>query len=105
MGEGRMSSWRGSQDLANRRPPPPVPGSAAYRSLPPVRVRGGGPGGLRLGPDLGRSRGSRLWQLLGQVFGPGSPLRHLNWVLLVAVLALCALGTLLVWSATATTGR
>jgi len=102
-----MSSWRSSQDLANRRPPPPVPGSAAYRSLPPVRARPGGlggSGGLRLGPDLRRRRGGRLRQLLSQIFGSGSPLRRLNWILLAAVLALCALGTLLVWSATATAG-
>jgi rod shape determining protein RodA len=104
-----MSSWRSSQDVANRRPPPPVPGSAAYRSLPPVRSvrrgRPGGPGGLRPGPDFGRGRGrGRLRQLLGAIFGAGSPLRHLDWILLAAVLALCTLGTLLVWSATATAG-
>src|SRR6202020_3378848 len=29
-----------------------------------------------------------------------SPLRHLDWILLVAVLALSLLGTLLVWAAT-----
>lgn len=39
-------------------------------------------------------------QLLRQVFGPGSALRHLDWILLIAVLALSLLGTLLVWSAT-----
>ena len=32
-----MSGWR-SPDLASRRAPPPVPGSAAYRGLAPVRL-------------------------------------------------------------------
>jgi rod shape determining protein RodA len=45
-----------------------------------------------------------LRRLLRPIFGPGSPLRHLDWILLLAVLALCTLGTLLVWSATATNG-
>jgi rod shape determining protein RodA len=42
--------------------------------------------------------------VLAQIFGAGSPLRHLDWILLFAVLALCTLGTLLVWSATAPNG-
>ncbi len=42
--------------------------------------------------------------MLRRAFGPGSPLRRMDWVLLVAVLALSLLGTLLVWSATDTTG-
>jgi rod shape determining protein RodA len=101
-----MSSWR-SSDLASRRPDPPVPGSSAYRNLPPVRLDGGSArrGGLRLGPGFGRGRRRRrLGRLLGQVFGSGSPLRHLNWILVLAVLALCTLGILLVWSATSTDG-
>jgi rod shape determining protein RodA len=35
-----------------------------------------------------------------RAFGRQSFLRHLDWMLILAVLALCALGTLLVWSAT-----
>jgi rod shape determining protein RodA len=106
MGEGRLSSWRSSQGLASQRPAPPVPGSASYRGLPPVRLGGSTArrGGFGSGPEFRRGRRGRVRQLLGQIFGPGSPLRHLNWVLLAAVLALCTLGTLLVWSATATNG-
>ena len=37
------------------------------------------------------------------MLGRGSPLRHLDWILLVAVFALYAIGTLLVWSATSPT--
>jgi rod shape determining protein RodA len=43
-------------------------------------------------------------RLLHQMFGRGSPLRRLDWILLAAVLALNLIGTLLVWSATATNG-
>jgi rod shape determining protein RodA len=39
------------------------------------------------------------------VFGRDSPLRHLDWILLLGVLALSLIGTLLVWSATAPTLR
>ena len=100
-----MSSWRSPQGVTSRRPPPPVPGSAAYRGLPPVRLDGSTrQSGYRAGPEFGRGRRRRVRQLLGQIFGPGSPLRRLNWILLAAVLALCTLGTLLVWSATATKG-
>ncbi|HTZ91173.1 MAG TPA: rod shape-determining protein RodA [Streptosporangiaceae bacterium] len=101
-----MSSWRGSPDLGSRRSAPPVPGSAAYRDLPPVRLSGGTArrAGFRPGPDFGRDRRGRLRRLLGKIFGAGSPLRRLDWILLVAVLALCAIGTLLVWSATSTNG-
>ena len=38
--------------------------------------------------------------LLGRAFAGSSPLRRLDWVLLVTVLALSLIGTLLVWSAT-----
>jgi len=37
---------------------------------------------------------------LGRAFAGSSPLRRLDWVLLVTVLALSLIGTLLVWSAT-----
>jgi rod shape determining protein RodA len=106
MGEVRLSSWRSSPGLAGRRPGPPVPGSASYRGLPPVRLEGSTArrSGFGSGPEFRGGRQHRARRLLGQIFGSGSPLRHLNWILLAAVLALCTLGTLLVWSATATTG-
>ncbi len=104
-----MSYWRGSPDLAKRRLSRSASGSAAYRGLPPVRLDGGTARRVVLppGPDFGRGgRGgrSRLRRLSGQVFGSGSPLRQLDWILLAAVLTLCALGALLVWSATVTSG-
>jgi rod shape determining protein RodA len=58
-----------------------VPGLPGYGAL-----RGGGQG----------SRGS----LATRAFGRQSFLRHLDWLLIAVVLALCVLGTLLVWSAT-----
>jgi rod shape determining protein RodA len=101
-----MSSWRSSSGVAGRRPPPPVPGSAAYRGLPPVRLDGSTARrvGFRPGPEFRPGRRRRVRRLLGQVFGAGSKLRHLDWILLAAVLALCTLGVLLVWSATSTNG-
>jgi hypothetical protein len=54
------------------------------KGLPPLK-----PGGLGSGRSLG-SRGSRTWPFF----------RHLDWLLVLAVLALCVFGTLLVWSAT-----
>jgi rod shape determining protein RodA len=102
-----MSSWRSPQDVTNRRPLPPVPGAAAYRGLPPVRLDGSTArrAGFGRGPDLGKGRNRRVRQLLHQIFGAGSPLRRLDWILVAAVLALCAIGTLLVWSATSTNGQ
>jgi len=38
--------------------------------------------------------------LLGWAFARKSPLRHMDWILLAAVLALSLIGTLLVWAAT-----
>ncbi|HEV2452500.1 MAG TPA: rod shape-determining protein RodA [Streptosporangiaceae bacterium] len=46
-----------------------------------------------------REPGRRGW-LRGRAFGSQSPLRHYDWILVGTVLALCVLGTLLVWSAT-----
>ncbi len=97
---------RGSgSDLASRRVASPVPGSASYRGLAPVKLDGGSAhrGPYPPGPSLGGGP-QRVRRLLGQVFGPGSPLRDLDWFLLAIVLALMALGTLLVWSATDTSG-
>jgi rod shape determining protein RodA len=98
-------SWRGP-DVASRRPAPAVPGSASYRGLAPVRLDGGSARRLGLGSGRGIGRGprGRLSRLLRRIFGPGSPLRKLDWILLGAVLALCIIGTVLVWSATATSG-
>ncbi len=83
-----------------------MPGSASYRGLAPVRLDGGSARRIGFGPrpDLGPGSGRRFARLLRRVFGPGSPLRRMDWVLLVAVLALSLVGTLLVWSATDTSG-
>jgi rod shape determining protein RodA len=83
-----------------------VPGSASYRGLAPVRLDGGSARrlGLGSGRSLGHDPGGRLSRLLRRLLGRGSPLRKLDWILLLAVLALCLVGTLLVWSATATKG-
>jgi len=99
-----MTGWRGA-DLTSRRADPPVPGSSSYRGLAPVRLAGGSAqrGGYAAGPSLDHRR-HRVRRLLGQLFGPGSPLRDLDWFLLAIVLALLTLGSLLVWAATATSG-
>ncbi len=97
-----MSSRRSFPDLVTRRSSSPVPGSAAYRGLAPVRLDGrtARQAGLGRGPAFGGGRRRRLRGLLHQVFGAGSPLRHLDWILIAAVLALSLIGTLLVWAAT-----
>jgi rod shape determining protein RodA len=61
---------------------------ATYGKLAPVRPEGRWSGG-----SSGRS-------LLQRAFAKDSRLRHLDWVLLLTVLALSFIGTLLVWSAT-----
>ena len=103
-----MSSWRSSSGLAGRRSAPPSVRPAAYRGLAPVRPGGRSAGRVRVGraPGLGGGRRGtgRIGRVLRLLFGSGSPLRHLDWLLLAAVLALCVVGTLLVWSATATPG-
>jgi rod shape determining protein RodA len=69
----------------------------AYRGLAPLeRGRDG------FGASLGRRRGvgARLRGLAQRAFARKSPLRHLDWILLAAVLALSLIGTLLVWAAT-----
>ena len=60
-----------------------------YGKLAPIRPAGGGPSFRR------RS----LWQ---RALARDSVLRHMDWVLIIAVLALALIGTLLVWSATRT---
>jgi len=99
-------SWRSSSGLTSRRSTPPIPGASAYRGLPPVRLDGGTSHriGSGIGPHFGGSRRQRLRGALRQVFGSGSPLWRLDWILLLAVLALTLIGTLLVWAATSTTG-
>ena len=74
---------------------------AGYGRLAPVRppggdyrgARPGGPGGP-LGPAAGKRS---LW---ARALAKDSPLRHVDWILVIAVLALALIGTLLVWSAT-----
>jgi len=63
---------------------PPLIGSKSPSGPFPVPRLAAGPG--------------RGW--LRTVFGRDSQLRHLDWVLLAAVLSLGLMGTLLVWSAT-----
>jgi len=101
-----MTSWRGSSGIANRRAGSVGVNSASYRNLAPVRLEGGSAHrlGPMPGPDFGRGPRARFRRLLRSVFGPGSPLRRLDWVLLAAVLVLSLLGTLLIWSATDTSG-
>jgi len=66
---------------------------AGYGKLAPVR-----PGGRWSGRSSGPAALPR--SLLQRAFARDSRLRHLDWVLLLTVLALSLLGTLLVWSAT-----
>jgi rod shape determining protein RodA len=62
-----------------------------YRGLEPVRPARGPAG-------LGGAGARRT--LLSRMLAKDSPLRHMDWLLFAAVLALALLGTLLVWSAT-----
>jgi rod shape determining protein RodA len=66
-----------------------------YGRLAPVRPPSGGSSQIRFGGSPVRPRG--LWQWAR---AKDSPLRHVDWVLVAAVLALALIGTLLVWSAT-----
>jgi rod shape determining protein RodA len=78
-----MSFPRGAAGLRDRR-------RAAYSRLAPVRktsLGGHGPAG-------------RPKSALRRALATGSALRHLDWILLAAVLGLGLIGTLLVWSAT-----
>jgi rod shape determining protein RodA len=70
---------------------------AAYRGLPPLAPRQKFPGPR---PGSRPGLGSRLARLARRAVARKSPLRHLDWILLAAVLALSLMGTLLVWSAT-----
>ncbi len=73
---------------------------AAYRGLAPVKLDRTGAGRLGRGSSRGRGPRRRLAGFFRTVFGRGSPLRQLDWILLLVVLALSLLGTLLVWAAT-----
>jgi rod shape determining protein RodA len=87
-------------------------GQASYRGLAPVRLDGGSSrqlqrgtglsgGGLGRGPSFGRGpRRGRFRTLLVRALGREGLLWRLDWILLLAVLALSFIGTLLVWSAT-----
>jgi len=99
-----MSFPRGPVSLRDRR-------GARYGGLAPVRPAGprgiGGTGRIgRIGGTgrTGRTGGTGLaWRPespLRRVIGAASALRHLDWMLLAAVLGLSLIGTLLVWSAT-----
>jgi rod shape determining protein RodA len=58
-----------------------------------------GPRGLTA-PRPGAFAARRPRSLLARAFARNSPLRHMDWILVVVVLGLTAIGTLLVWSAT-----
>ena len=51
-------------------------------------------------PRPGTFAARRPRSLLARAFARNSPLRHMDWMLVVVVLGLTAIGTLLVWSAT-----
>ena len=70
-------------------------GQARYGKLAPVRPAAGGRGAIRPDGSAPRQHGLRE-----RALAKDSPLRHVDWVLLAAVLALALMGTLLVWSAT-----
>jgi rod shape determining protein RodA len=83
----------------------PFRGSSSFRGLAPVRLDGGSAHRFGFGNGGGfspRSRGPRgfLARWLRRIFGRGSPLRHLDWILLLGVLALSLLGTVLIYAAT-----
>jgi len=63
----------------------------SYGRLAPVRPPGGGLGGARPSERRGA---------LARALAKDSVVRHMDWVLIAAVLALALIGTLLVWSAT-----
>jgi rod shape determining protein RodA len=81
------------------------PGAGGLRGLGPVWPAGGPRGEAFPDPGTGvRVTGgaavppvSSRWR---RALAKGSPLRHMDWVLALTVLALSLLGTLLVWSAT-----
>jgi len=73
---------------------------AGYGRLAPVRPPASGYGGARPGGPGGPALGRR--GPVGRALAKDSVVRHMDWVLIAAVLALALIGTLLVWSATRT---
>jgi len=69
--------------------------TAGLRSLDPVRPGLGFRGGKTAVPAM---RSPSMWR---RALARDSTLRHVDWILILAVLALSLIGTLLVWSATA----
>ena len=69
--------------------------ATGLRSLDPVRPGLGFRGGKTAVPAL---RSTSMWR---RALARDSTLRHVDWILILAVLALSLIGTLLVWSATA----
>jgi rod shape determining protein RodA len=65
----------------------------SYSRLAPVRSPG-----RSIGARPSSGAASLSGSPLRRPFASGSPLRQLDWVLLLAVLGLCVVGTLLVWS-------
>ncbi len=74
-----------------------------YRNLEPVRPggqSGPGPGGFNRGLAGYQSRRGRLGGLLRRAVAKRSPLRSLDWILLLTVLVISLIGTVLVYAAT-----
>jgi len=69
--------------------------TTGLRSLDPVRPGIGFRGGKTAVPSL---RSPSMWR---RALAKDSTLRHVDWILILAVLALSLIGTLLIWSATA----
>jgi len=65
----------------------------SYSRLAPVR-----PPGRSVGARPSSGAASLRTSLLRRAVAKNSPLRQLDWVLLLTILALCTIGTLLVWS-------
>jgi rod shape determining protein RodA len=78
----------------------PAARESAYKGLPPVRLGGGRDGRIGFGTRPRRGPWRRFVRLGGRIVGPGSPLRHMDWILLAAVFALTAIGMLLIWAST-----
>jgi rod shape determining protein RodA len=66
----------------------------SYSRLAPVR-----PPGRSVGARSTSGAASLQTSLLRRAVARDSPLRQLDWILLLTILALCTIGTLLVWSA------
>src|SRR5215467_10088736 len=99
----RAGRLRGEQVMSSLRPGGGTGGTgrvAGYGRLAPVRPPADGYGGARPGGRGGPAMGRR--GLLARALAKDSVVRHMDWVLIAAVLALALIGTLLIWSATRT---